>query len=338
MQNPHKAVLHGFALGKFMPLHAGHVHMLRVAEQMSERLTIMVCSQPTDPIDGMLRATWVRDLFPNAEIVHLAEPIPQEPSEHPDFWNIWRTTIKQLVQMPIDGVFASETYGWRLACELDARFIPVDRNRSMVSVSGTAIRENPYQHWQYLPEPVKAFYSKRVAIVGPESVGKSTLAKRLAEHFDTLWVEEYARQLFDELVEAGKRAPGEFRESDLTLVAQGQQAIEESLAARAHKVLFTDTDVLTTMTWSDYLYDRHALWFEEVAQSNQYDLTLLLRPEDTVHVQDGGRVMVEQQTRIDFANALERNLIWAKRPYQTLTSTHDQRFNAAVDAVKQLFN
>ena len=332
-----KAVEHGFALGKFMPLHAGHVHMLRVAEQMSEKLTIMVCSLPTEPIPGLARVEWVRQLFPKANVVHLAEVIPQEPSEHPQFWDIWRETIRRLVEKPIDGVFASETYGWRLASELEAKFFPVDRARQMIPVSGTAIRENPYQNWQYLPEPVKPYFVKRVAIVGPESVGKSTLAEKLGKHFNTIWVEEYARQLFDEMVEEKVRAPGDFWYEDLETVARGQQAIEHSLAHQANKVLITDTDVLTTMTWADYLYGKHEPWFEEVAKKQSYDLTLLLRPEGTQHIQDGGRVMVEQDTRVRFADALERNLKRFKRPYLVLDESQDTRFKTAINAIESLF-
>lgn len=332
-----KAVRHGFVLGKFMPLHAGHVHLLRTAAHMSDRLTILVCSLPGDPVPGELRAAWVRELFPSANTIHLTDMMPQEPQDDPAFWDIWRSTIKGLVSEPIDGVFASETYGWRLAEELGAEFIPVDRKRAMVPVSGTAIRKNPYHNWHHLPEPVRAYYAKRVAIVGPESVGKSTLAERLAENFKTLWVEEYARQLFDELVEAKKREPGEFRYEDLNLVARGQQAIEDSLARSANQVLITDTDVLTTMTWADYLYGRHEPWFESVAGMQRYDLTLLLRPEGTTYVQDGQRVMVEEDTRSNFADALEENLIRFGRPYQVLTGSYEARFKEAVDAIESLF-
>jgi HTH-type transcriptional regulator, transcriptional repressor of NAD biosynthesis genes len=69
--------------------------------------------------------------------------------------------------------------------------------RELVSISGTKIRENPYQHWDYLPEVVRPCFVKKVCIFGPESTGKSTLTKKLAEHFHTSYVHEYARPFLD---------------------------------------------------------------------------------------------------------------------------------------------
>lgn len=331
-----KHTRHGFVLGKFMPLHAGHEHLLRVAGALSDRLTILVCSLPTEPIPGELRAAWVRETFPAANVVHLAEVIPQEPSEHPDFWLIWRETIHRLIPESIDTVFASEHYGWRLARELGAQFVPIDPARAMVSISGTAIRSNPHQNWQYLPPPVKAYYAKRVVIVGPESVGKSTLTERLARHFDTVGVEEYARQYFDQCVEAGQRAPGEFRYEDLMLIARAQPTLEASLARRANKVLIADTDSLTTLTWSDFLYGKHEAWHAELARTHHYDLTLLLPPEDTTFHDDGQRIMHEQSTREQFTHLLRANLERFGRSYRQLKGTHDERYRSAVQAVEEL--
>jgi len=160
-----------------MPLHKGHVHLLRFAANSCEHLTVLVCSQPHDSISGALRYAWVREMFPNATVVHVSTPMPQEPNEHPDFWNIWRSTIERLVPESIDTVYASESYGWRLASELSAMFVPVDIARAMVSTSGTTVRNDPYQNWHMLPDVVRAHFVKRVTVLGPESVGKSTLVK-----------------------------------------------------------------------------------------------------------------------------------------------------------------
>jgi len=330
-------VQHGFVLGKFMPLHKGHIHLLRFAANSSEQLTILVCSLPDDPIPGALRYQWVRAMFPNARVLHLDTPIPQEPSEHPDFWNIWRTTIKCLVPEPIDTVYASESYGWQLATELGATFAPVDTKRIAVPTSGTTIRNNPYQNWDYLPDAVKAHFVKRVVVLGAESVGKSTLVQKLAVHFKTVGVEEYARPMLDQMVAAGVRAPGEFRYDDLASIARGQIALEDSLAHNANQVMVCDTDALTTLTWSDHYFDKHEPWLYQIAQDRSYDLTLLLVPEGTTHVQDGTRVMTDGSIRADFTARLMTNLKLAGRSYQTLTGSHEQRFAQSVQAIEALF-
>lgn len=326
-------VRHGFVLGKFMPLHKGHIHLLRFASNSSEQLTILVCSLPYDSVPGELRYQWVRDMFPNTRVIHLDTLIPQEPSEHPNFWNIWRSTIEDLVPERIDAVYASEDYGWRLAKELSATFVPVDTKRAMIPTSGTDVRDDPYASWNYVPDVVRAYYVKRVAILGPESVGKSTMVNALAQHFSTTGVEEYARPLFDNMVRAGVRKPGEFRYNDLALIARGQTALEDSLAHNANKVLVCDTDVLTTMTWSDYYFGKHEAWLEETAKRKDYDLTLVLSPCGTRHVQDGVRVMTEQSTRESFTVRLEKNLKRCGRSYKILNGSHEERFAKAILAI-----
>ena len=110
----------GMILGKFMPPHAGHEYAVHLGRNFTSRLHVLVCSLEGDPIPGQLRYDWARELFPDTNVVHIDADLPQEPADHPDFWNIWRTTIEQAVGEPIDYVFASEEYGHRLAVGAEA--------------------------------------------------------------------------------------------------------------------------------------------------------------------------------------------------------------------------
>lgn len=141
----------GFVLGKFMPPHAGHLHLCEVAQQMSDELTIVVGSLAREPIPGELRVAWMRELMPRARVVHLTAELPQEPSEHPRFWDLWREHLRAILPAPPDRVFSSDRYGLRLAAELGATWIPVDPGRSVFPVSGTAIRGASMQHFAHLP-------------------------------------------------------------------------------------------------------------------------------------------------------------------------------------------
>ena len=131
-------------LGKFMPPHAGHQHLVQFAHNFADRLTVLVCSIEREPIPGALRYGWMRELCPGDRVIHVTEELPQEPGEHPRFWDIWRESIQQIVGEPIDAVFASEPYGVRLAAELGATFIPVDLAREAVPISGTAVRDTAH--------------------------------------------------------------------------------------------------------------------------------------------------------------------------------------------------
>ena len=136
---------HGMVLGKFMPPHLGHVYLIDFARHYADELTVVVETEPDQPIPGDLRFQWVREMFPDVTVVHLTDCNPQEPSEHPDFWNIWHDSLMRILPRRPDFVFASENYGTMLAETLGARFIPVDVARDSVPVSGTAIRESPLE-------------------------------------------------------------------------------------------------------------------------------------------------------------------------------------------------
>ncbi len=77
---------------------------------------------------------------------------------------------------------------------------------------------------------------KRVAIIGPECTGKSDLSQYLAEHFNTVWVPEYARGYIDNLTRP-------YEEQDLLTISHGQLRIEDSYARDANQILFCDTNL-----------------------------------------------------------------------------------------------
>jgi len=101
------------------------------------------------------------------------------------------------------------------------------------------------KHWEFLPQAVRPYFVKRVCVFGPESTGKSTLARDLARHFGTVYAWEYARPMLDP-------QGGECRGvDDIVRIVRGQVATENALARQANRVLICDTDVLTSTIWSD---------------------------------------------------------------------------------------
>ncbi|MCD4681228.1 MAG: ATP-binding protein, partial [Bacteroidales bacterium] len=85
---------------------------------------------------------------------------------------------------------------------------------------------------------------KRIAITGPESTGKSQLAKKLAEHYNTVWVPEFAREYLNII----NRPYGQ---ADILDIAKGQVESEDRLANFAKKILFCDTEAIVTKIWSE---------------------------------------------------------------------------------------
>lgn len=316
----------GFALGKFMPPHLGHLYLNEFGQRYVDEMTVVVCSIQREPIPGALRYRWMRELMPDANVVHLTDELPQEPSEHPDFWPLWRAALHRVLPGPPDHVFASETYGHRLAQEMGATFVPVDIGRGAVPVSGTAIRTRPMENWAYIPRCVRPYFARRVSVFGPESTGKSTLAARLAAHFGTALVPEYARTHLE-----ARNAPPEA--SDMVAIARGQIASEEALVRNAQRLLITDTDPLLTVIWSRTLHGDCSPWIIEQAAARRYDLTLLT-DVDVPWVPDPVRYLPDD--RAPFFARCEAALREHQRPYVTLRGSWDERFSQARGAIEAL--
>mgnify|MGYP001240935258 CR=1 FL=1 len=177
-----------------------------------------------------------------------------------------------------------------------------------------------------MAEIVRPYFLKRVCIFGPESCGKSTLAQNLALYYQTSWVPEYARSY----LELQKRDPVE---EDMTLIAKGQASSERSLAEQANRILFTDTDPLTTRIWSEWLFERCAPEILSLIDEHTYDLYLLLTP-DTNWEDDAIRYFPEQ--RWTFYEHCQRQLKEYNRRYLSISGDWNMRWSKATKAIDSL--
>ncbi|MEO7736409.1 MAG: AAA family ATPase [Kofleriaceae bacterium] len=317
--------IHGFVLGKFLPPHLGHRHLCEVAQAMCDELTIVVGSLAREPIPGAQRVAWLRTMMPRANVVHLTTELPQDPSEHLQFWDLWRAALRAIAPPP-DRVFSSDRYGERLAAELGATWIPVDPERAVFPISGTAIRGAPMQHFAQLPRCVRPYYVRRVSVFGPESTGKSTLAGELARAAHTIGVPEFARSYLE-------ARGGQLARADLDVIGRGQIALEDALAHDADRVLICDTDPLLTVVWSEALFGEAPAWLRAAARARSYALTLLC-DVDLPWVGDPVRYLPDD--RAGFFARCQQALRDAGRPYLVVRGTGPARAAAAHAAVQAL--
>jgi NadR type nicotinamide-nucleotide adenylyltransferase len=291
----------GFLLGKFLPPHRGHQYLIEFARNYVDRLSVLVCTIEQEPIPGHLRYQWMREAFPGVDLVHHTDEIPQAPEEHPQFWDIWRASIRRHVPGRIDYVFASEDYGERLAAELDARFVPVDRERRNVPVSGRAIRQDPMAHWDELLPPVRPYYLKRVCVC---DVGLSGLAARLAAGFCTVCVHAYET--------------GPLDRNSLMRAFRGQMAAEDALARQANRVLICTADAVTMAAWSESSLAGCPDEIAAAADRRRCDLYLLAG---------------STEDRSDGCERLAAALTTRGLPFTRLRGPHDAQLRQACESV-----
>lgn len=315
----------GLIIGKFMPVHAGHMALIAAAQAQVDRLTLILFSKPSEPIPGAVRLGWLRALYPTLTIHHIDQDGLVD-FDDAAAWAFWVGAIRAAHPEPVAVVFSSEAYGPELARRLGARHVVFDPERAQVPISATQIRADPLAHWQHLPAPVRPYYVRRVALVGAESTGKTTLAQALAAHFETAWVPEFAR---DYLLARG----GVCLEADMRVIAQGQAEAEDRLAQTANRVLICDTNVLTTQLWYEHLFGAPPAALRQLAAERTAHLYLLC-DHDVPWVADGLR---DSPTERGWFHARFRQELAALgRPYVTLSGPFAGRLAPAIAAVEEL--
>lgn len=292
----------GLVVGKFAPLHAGHLHLIGHAAAHCERLLIVSWCQPEPAnCDAASRRRWLAACCSQHECVVLddaalaqactdrglaSRTLPPDASDDATQQHFLAWLLAEVLQRSPDAMFASEPYVQPCADVLAARLghaitpVLVDPSRQAVPVSATRIRQSPESLRHFLPDAVWADWVPRVCFLGGESTGKSTLAAALAARHGTVPVAEYGRELW---VQRG----GELLETDLLHIAQVQQAREAEVAATAPSIVFCDTSALTTLF---YALDGYGHADPELVERARrpYHLNVLCEP-DFPFVQDGTR-------------------------------------------------
>lgn len=171
----------------------------------------------------------------------------------------------------------------------------------------------------------------KVVLFGPESTGKTSLAKKLAAHFKTEWVAEYMREYLQEKWDAGK---GLCEPKDLIRIAEGQIAHENLKSKTANKILFCDTNLLELVVYSKAYYNdycepsilKHAL-------NNTYDLYFLTNI-DVPWVPDDLRD--KPHDREGMFNKFKSTLRFYNKPFIQLNGNETERYETAVSVINKL--
>ncbi|SEM87011.1 nicotinamide-nucleotide adenylyltransferase, NadR type [bacterium A37T11] len=165
----------------------------------------------------------------------------------------------------------------------------------------------------------------KIAVVGPESTGKSTLSLQLARHFDTLWVPEYAREYC-----SGLQVKPTLQ--DELNMYYGQLALERSLEPLAkHGILICDTTFITIKIWSDHFFGFTPPQVIEQLYKHPYDLYLLM-DIDLPWEDDPLRDFPDK--REHFMAVWQKELSQLQGTYRVISGQGEERFRHATAAVE----
>jgi len=281
-----------------MPLHAGHIALIEFGRQHCDELIVSMSYTPVDPINGTLRFGWIREIFqPDPGIIPAISLDDFDNNRLPTYQRtkIWADFLKKRFP-PIDLLFSSEAYGDSLAGHLGARHLPFDLTRNRIPVSASAIRTHPFQNWAFIPKIVRPYFVKKICFYGPESTGKSTLARHLAEVYHTEVVPEVARELI---------TSNEFSVDDIIRIGQAQTDRVKEKLKTANQILFCDSDLITTQIYSKKYLGVAPKILMRLEREIQYDLHFLF-DIDVPWISDGLRDLGSQ--RREMMNVFEAEL------------------------------
>ncbi|MEY4935370.1 MAG: hypothetical protein RIS64_1729 [Bacteroidota bacterium] len=315
----------GFILGKFHPLHRGHLGLMAFALKHCDKLIVLICASDKEPISGKTRLEWLEQSFLNQSNIefilfdYLESMLPNTSVSSRIVSRIWATKIQSIVNQ-IDVIFTSERYGDYLAEYLNCKHISYEFDRTSNPIAASQILTNPLAHWDDIAPAARPFFVKKICICGTESTGKSILTERLAKYYNTNFVAEVGRTIVPHTEVTTEQHLDRIAHLHAQAILQQQK--------KAYKWLFVDTDVRTTQGYSTFLFGKPLIINEMIQKANQFDGHLFL-DKDAPFVQDGTRLSHRKRNQLHVVHRqiLDENQI----PYQVIGGDWENRFIKAVE-------
>ncbi|HEY5463602.1 MAG TPA: ATP-binding protein [Hanamia sp.] len=191
---------------------------------------------------------------------------------------------------------------------------------------------------------------KKIVVIGPESTGKSTLCEKLASHYNTFWVPEYAREYLE-------KNGVEYNYDDLLTIAKGQIELEEGIRQQQsgnsyqlsdsnspftthhspltthHSLLFIDTDLYVIKVWAEFVFNKCQNWILNRIAERKYDLYLLC-DVDLPWVEDELREYPDKKTREKLFLFYKDLMVNQPTPWCIISGNYEERFEKAITFIE----
>ena len=169
----------------------------------------------------------------------------------------------------------------------------------------------------------------KIAITGPESVGKSTLTKQLSEHFRCKFVSEYARDYIES-------KNGIYNYQDVEFIAHKQMNQYDhynAIAESGYPIIFFDTFLMITKVWFTHVWNKQPEWLDEAIRNRPMDLYILCAPDipwEADKVRENGTI--RDELFLQYKKELENY----NQQYVVITGTGQQRFENCLLEIARL--
>ena len=338
----------GFVVGKFAPLTTGHINFINQASTQCDKLLVLLSydgrwrQKQTPYMSKKLtlknRIKWLKETYHGFD--HIIVDYVDE-SEIPEYPNGWDAYTK-LVEEKLEKHFGSKSADYVFSSEVEydegfktyfpkSEHVLIDPDRENFPISATMVRGELFKHWDYLPSAVRKEFVYKVAIIGTESTGKTTLTKYLAKMFATSWVEEYGRVYCEDNLFGDETL---LSNEDYEKIVFRHKENEEEAARTANRILLSDTNAFITGFYQ-YLYEGEiSPIVSSMISSEYYDLVIYL-DNDVPWVDDGLRIHGTKELRKKTKDTLDYLMELYNIDHVRISGSYKERLNKTYTLIKK---
>jgi HTH-type transcriptional repressor of NAD biosynthesis genes len=323
-------MIKAFVFGKFLPFHKGHEALISFALAKCDFLSVLICCDNEENIPGEVRKSWIETTFAGTKNIEVKifcydnRLLPNTSQTSSNVSKKWSVEFKKHYP-DYNLLITSEPYGELVARFMGVKHIPFNLDKDRHPISASVIRNDLFTNWHYLPAAVKPYFTLKVAILGTESTGKTTLTAHLAEHYNCSFVLEAGRELIPDSTE--------FTFDDLRLVATEHAKRIDKAILGDNPLVIIDTDVHITKSYAKFTFNRDMPVNQHIYDTNKADLYLYLN-NDAPYYQDGTRL---NKTERDLLDQSHRKVLADHQiKFVEISGSWQSRFEQAVSEVSKL--